>query len=64
VAQWCLEPASKLAVVRWVRERVALSDYPDFDDDAAYAAMEFLLAALPDIAERIFFATSNLLNLS
>jgi hypothetical protein len=64
VAQRCLEPASKLAAVRWARERVALVDCPDFDDDAAYAAMDFLLAALPEIAERIFSATSNLLNLS
>ena len=64
VAQRCLEPASKLAAVRWARERVALGDCPDFDDDAAYAAMDFLLAALPDVAERIFSTTSNLLNLS
>ena len=64
VAQRCLEPASKLAAVRWVKERVALSDCPDFDDDAAYAAMDFLLATLPDVAERIFATTSNLLNLS
>ena len=64
VAQRCLEPASKLAAVRWARERVALVDCPDFDDDAAYAAMDFLLAALPEIAERIFSTTSNLLNLS
>ena len=64
VAQRCLEPASKLAAVRWVKERVALIDCPNFDDDAAYAAMDFLLAALPEIAERIFSTTSNLLNLS
>jgi hypothetical protein len=64
VAQRCLEPASKLAAARWARERVALSGCPNFDDDAAYAAMDFLLAALPDIAERIFSTTSNLLNLS
>ena len=64
VAQRCLEPASKLASVRWARERVAIPDCPDFDDDAAYAAMDFLLAALPEIAERIFSSTANLLNLS
>jgi hypothetical protein len=64
VAQRCLEPASKLAAVRWARERVALVDCPNFDDQAAYAAMDFLLAALPEIAERIFSSTSNLLNLS
>jgi hypothetical protein len=64
VAQRCLEPASKLAAVRWAQERVALIGCPDFDDDAAYAAMDFLLAALPEIAERIFSTTANLLNLS
>jgi hypothetical protein len=64
VAQRCLEPASKLAAVRWVSERVAIPDCPDFEDDAAYRAMDFLLAALPEIAERIFSATANLLNLS
>jgi len=64
VAQRCLEPASKLAAVQWVGERVAIPDCPDFDDDAAYRAMDFLLAALPEIAERIFSSTANLLNLS
>ena len=54
VAQRCLEPASKLAAVRWARERVALVGCADFDDQAAYAAMDFLLAAVPEIAERIF----------
>jgi len=64
VAQRCLEPASKLAAIQWVGERVAIPDCPDFDDDAAYRAMGFLLAALPEIAERIFSTTANLLNLS
>ncbi len=64
VAQRCLEPASKLAAVRWAKERVALVDCPDFDDQAAYGAMDFLLAALPEIAEGIFSTTANLLNLS
>jgi len=64
VAQRCLEPASKLAAVKWAQERVALVGCPDFDDQAAYAAMDFLLGALPEIAERIFSTTANLLNLS
>jgi hypothetical protein len=67
VAQRCLEPASKLAAVRWAQERVAIGGCPTFDDDAAYAAyaaMDFLLDALPEIAERIFAGTANLLNLS
>lgn len=64
VAQRCLEPASKLAAVRWVRERVAIDGCPLFDDDAAYSAMDFLLGALGEIAETIFASTANLLNLS
>ncbi len=64
VAQRCLEPASKLAAVKWAQERVALVGCPEFDDQAAYAAMDFLLASLPEIAERIFSTTANLLNLS
>lgn len=64
VAQRCLEPGSKLAAVRWAHERVAIPGCPAFDDDAAYAAMDFLLGALGEIAERIFTSTANLLNLS
>ncbi|EQD38155.1 transposase IS4 family protein, partial [mine drainage metagenome] len=64
VAQRCLEPASKLACVSWVQERVAISSCPPFDDQAAYAAMDFLLDALGEIARGIFDRTANLLNLS
>ena len=64
VAQRCLEPASKLAAVGWARDRVAIVDCPVFDDQAAYAAMDFFFAALGEIAERIFASTANLLNLS
>jgi hypothetical protein len=64
VAQRCLEPASKLACVSWARERVALTSCPGFDDDGAYAAMDFLLDALGEIATGIFDRTANLLNLS
>ena len=64
VAQRCLEPASKLACVSWARERVGLTSCPAFDDDGAYAAMDFLLDALGEIATGIFDRTANLLNLS
>ncbi|MGH3303724.1 MAG: IS1634 family transposase [Streptosporangiaceae bacterium] len=64
VAQRCLEPASKLACLSWVTERVALPGCPAFDDQAAYAAMDFLLDALGEIAAGIFDRTANLLNLS
>jgi hypothetical protein len=64
IAQRALEPGSKLAATRWVAERVAIEGCPRFDSDAAYAAMDFLAAALPDIAESIFASTANLLNLA
>lgn len=64
VANRALEPSSKLAATRWAAERVHLPGCPPFDDDAAYAAMDFLLDALPEIAEGIFSTTANLLNLS
>jgi hypothetical protein len=63
VAQRALEPGSKLAATRWVAERVAIADCAGFDDDAAYAAMDFLLAALGEIAAEIFASVAHLLNL-
>lgn len=45
VAQRALEPGSKLAGTKWVAERVAVEGCPGFTDDAAYAAMDFLLGA-------------------
>jgi len=63
VAQRALEPGSKLAATRWVAERVAIADCPGFSDDCAYAAMDFLLDALGEIAGRIFGSVAHLLNL-
>jgi len=64
VAQRALEPGSKLAATRWAAERVAIEGCPAFTDDAAYRAMDFLLAALPEIAEGVFASTASLLNLA
>jgi hypothetical protein len=63
VAQRALEPDSKLAGTRWVAERVAIEDCPGFSDDAAYRAMDFLLAGLGEIASEIFASVAHLLNL-
>ena len=46
VAQRALEPGSKLGATRWVAERVAIDGCPQFSDDQAYRAMDFLLDAL------------------
>jgi transposase len=63
VAQRALEPGSKLAATSWVTQRVAITDCPEFSDDAAYRAMDFLLDALDEIAARIFDSVAHLLNL-
>ena len=63
VAQRALEPGSKLAGTKWVAERVAIEGCEGFTDDAAYAAMDFLLDALDDIAVEVFASVAHLLNL-
>jgi hypothetical protein len=63
VAQRALEPGSKLAGTKWVAERVAIEGCEGFTDDAAYAAMDFLLDALGDIAGEVFTSVAHLLNL-
>jgi hypothetical protein len=63
VAQRALEPGSKLAGTKWVAERVAIEGCPGFSDDAAYAAMDFLLDALGEIAGEVFGSVATLLNL-
>ena len=54
VAQRACEPGSKLAATGWVGQRVAIAGCPGFTDDAAYAAMDFLLDALGEIAAEVF----------
>ena len=63
VAQRALEPGSKLAATRGVAQRVAVEGCAGFSEDAAYAAMDFLLAALDEIASQIFGSVAHLLNL-
>jgi hypothetical protein len=63
VAQRALEPGSKLAATGWVAERVAIEGCAGFSDDAAYAAMDFLLDALDGIAAEVFASVAHSLNL-
>jgi len=62
VAQRGLGPGSKLAGTKWVAERVAIQGCTGFSEDAAYAAMDFLLEALNEIAGEIFGSVAHLLN--
>ena len=63
VAQRALEPGSKLAATGWVGQRVAIQGCSGFSDDAAYRGMDFLLAALDEIAAEVFASVAHLLNL-
>jgi hypothetical protein len=63
VAQRALEPGSKLAATRWVAQRVFIEHLATFSDDAAYRAMDFLLAALDEVAAEVFASVAHLLNL-
>jgi len=63
VAQRALEPGSKLAATGWVAERVAIEGCEGFSDDQAYRGMDFLLAALDEIAAEVFASVAHLLNL-
>ncbi len=63
VAQRACEPGSKLAATGWVAERVAIEGCAGFTEDAAYAAMDFLLDALGEIAAEVFSSVAHLLNL-
>ena len=62
-AQRALEPASKLAATGWVAERVVINGLGQVSDDQAYRGMDFLLAALEEIAGEVFASVAHLLNL-
>jgi hypothetical protein len=63
VAQRALKPGSKLAATGWVANGVLVEGCPAFTDDGAYAAMDFLLDALSEIAGEVFGSVAHLLNL-
>jgi Transposase DDE domain len=63
VCNRALEPLSKLAATQWVAERVAIPGLEEVDDDSCYRAMDFLLEVEPELAEAVYWATADLLNL-
>jgi hypothetical protein len=59
-----VKPLSKLAGCTWVAERAHIDGLPEgMSDDACYRAMDFLLDAVEELQETVFFAVANLLNL-
>ncbi len=63
VANRVLEPLSKLAASKWVKERAWIAGLPELDEDACYRAMDWLLEVEDELAEAVYFATADLLNL-
>lgn len=57
--QCLLEPGSKLASTGWIAARAGIGGCTGFSDDAAYAAMDFLLAALAEIAGEVFDSVAH-----
>ena len=63
VANRALEPLSKLAATTWVAERVAVPGLDALDVDACYRSMDWLLEVEADLAEAVYWAVADLLNL-
>ena len=63
VANRALAPSSKLAATRWVNEWVLIDGLADLDDDTCYRAMDWLLEVEAELAERVYWAVADLLNL-
>lgn len=63
VANRALAPASKLSCAAWASERVAIPGLDLLSDDACYRAMDWLLAIEAELAEQVYWAVANLLNL-
>jgi hypothetical protein len=64
VANRVLDPVSKLDACRWVRDEVYLDGLVEVDSETCYRAMDFLLDALAELQETVFFTVADLLSLS
>ncbi len=63
VASRALAPSSKLEVVRWIADDVHIGGLEQVDADGCYRAMDFLLDALEELQQTVFYAAADLLNL-
>jgi hypothetical protein len=63
VANRAVDPGSKLAATGWVTERTHIDGLADLDSDSCYRAMDWLLECETELAESIYWATADLLNL-
>jgi hypothetical protein len=63
VANRALESSSKLASCRWLREDVFVEGLDEVSSETCYRAMDFLLDALAELQQTVFFTVADLLNL-
>lgn len=63
VANRALEPLSKLACAAWVQEKAAVPGLAELDDDTCYRSMDWLLDVEGPLAEAVYWAVADLLNL-
>jgi len=63
VSNRALDPCSKLAAGRWAEHDAHVPGLAALDEDAAYRAMDLLLAVEETLAEQVFWATATLLDL-
>src|ERR1035438_10161032 len=63
VSNRALEPLSKLACSKWVSERAWIQGLGELDEDSCYRSMVWLLEVQDELAEAVYFATADLLNL-
>src|SRR5450755_1482235 len=63
VSNRALEPLSKLAASKWVTERAWIAELAELDEDSCYRSMDWLLEVEDELAEAVYFATADRLNL-
>jgi transposase len=63
VANRALRPLSKLACTSWVGEEVWIEGLEKVEDESCYRTMDWLLEIEPELAEQVYFAVADLLNL-
>lgn len=63
VAGRALAPSSKLEATRWIREEAYVEGLEDVYSEECYRAMDFLLDALGELQETVFFTVADLLQL-
>ena len=63
VCNRALEPMSKLGCAAWVTDKVMVPGLPELDDDRCYRAMDWLLEIESELAQQVYWAVADLLNL-